>query len=449
MIFLGILLGCHYLAFRHPRRSRAGKALQRSGKVRLLGVCVVAPLSLFLSLQNSLPLIQLVLNQLILFWIASTILDTLYLLRKISQTLRRVALFSLAAGLLSLAGWSEPTYRDSFTAVLITLFFGASLVALRTRLLANTEKLPPSWRALQHRLIGLSNLLVVVTCLYFLLRAFTVVPITSGQLEGVEGCLKFCLALMGVEVLVWSTERSLMLRQSSAELAQVATDSVRALLYCGLGMLLASWATGQDLGKFVLSSAFFSLGLGLALKPTLGNFVSGLIMRLSGDFSLGELVQIGDTKGLVKVINWRSVGLSTLTADLILIPHSQIARSLVVNYSRPTRQRALYAEFRLPRHYPPSMARQQLETILAGTPEVLHEPAPEVFLMNFEGWANTYRARCWVDEALLEPQRLEAIQTRIAYGLERANLEIAGVVHTWIGWADDLSLPDTPPATGK
>lgn len=168
-------------------------------------------------------------------------------------------------------------------------------------------------------------------------------------------------------------------------------------------------------------------------------------MRLSGDFSLGELVQIGNTKGLVKVINWRSVGLSTLTADLILIPHSQIARSLVINYSRPTRQRALYAEFRLARHYPPSLARQHLEAILAATPEVLSEPAPEVFLMSFEGWANTYRARCWVDEALLEPQRLEAIQVRIAYGLERANLEISGVVHTWIGWADDPSVSEAHP----
>lgn len=445
MIFLGILLGCHYLAFRHPRRSRAGKALQRSGKVKMLGVCVVAPLSLFLSLGNSFPLLQVVLNQLILFWIVTTTLDTLYLLHKISKALRRVAVLTVVAGLLSLAGWNEPTYRDTFTAVLITLLFGASLLALRTQLLSGTEKLPAIWQPLKHRLVGLSNLLVVVTCLYFLLRAFTVVPITSGQLEGVEGCFQLCLALMGVEILVWSTERSLMLRQSSAELAQVATDSLRALLYCGLGLLLASWATGQDLGKLMLSSAFFSLGLGLALKPTLGNFVSGLIMRLSGDFSLGELVQIGDTKGLVKVINWRSVGLSTLTADLILIPHSQIARSLVINYSRPTRQRALYAEFRLARHYPPSLARQHLEAILAATPEVLSEPAPEVFLMSFEGWANTYRARCWVDEALLEPQRLEAIQVRIAYGLERANLEISGVVHTWIGWADDPSVSEAHP----
>ena len=43
LLLLGVLLGCHYLGFRRPARSSWGRTLQRAGKLRMLGVAVVAP----------------------------------------------------------------------------------------------------------------------------------------------------------------------------------------------------------------------------------------------------------------------------------------------------------------------------------------------------------------------------------------------------------------------
>ncbi|MCW5871924.1 MAG: hypothetical protein KIS61_32035, partial [Candidatus Eremiobacteraeota bacterium] len=79
LLLLGVLLGCHYLGFRRPARNSWGRTLQRAGKVRMLGVAVVAPISLFLALQGRLPLLTLVLNQVILYWVGSTAIEVVWL----------------------------------------------------------------------------------------------------------------------------------------------------------------------------------------------------------------------------------------------------------------------------------------------------------------------------------------------------------------------------------
>lgn len=118
LLLLGLLLGCHYLGFRRQARSSFGRTLQRAGKLRMLGVAVVAPISLFLALQDNFPLLTLTLNQVMLYWVGSTVIEVAWLLR--SKASARPYNWDWRRGLRPLwltalifnAGWEEPEYRD-------------------------------------------------------------------------------------------------------------------------------------------------------------------------------------------------------------------------------------------------------------------------------------------------------------------------------------------------
>ena len=197
---------------------------------------------------------------------------------------------------------------------------------------------------------------------------------------------------------------------------------MRAVLYGGIALILSSLATDRDIAALALSSAFFSVGLGFALKPTLGNFVAGLIMQVSRDFFIGDFVHIGPTFGLVTHIDWRTVSLGTNMLDTITIPHSQVARSMLINYTRPNPQHASYLEVKLSRLLPPGLVRRQLSELLEAIPEVCKSPPAEIYLMDLDGFANTYRIRWWIHHINDRPMHESAVLSQLAYGLERSSM---------------------------
>ena len=427
LLLLGVLLACHYLGFRRPARTSLGRTLQRAGKVRMLGVAVVAPLSLFLALQENFPLLVLTINQLMLYWLGSTVTEVAWLLRRHASRetkwdWRRSLRLLWLIGLIFHAGWEEPDYRDLAYALGATAGCGLGLLVLHRWLFRPRARTGIWLLSLQKRLRTHGYFLLLLLCAYYLLHAWTVVPITGRQLHWLEDGLWALLGLTAVEACAATLEHVMRFRKRSEEVAQLAVDAFRAIVYCGLAMLILAQITKQDVASLALSSAFFSVGLGFALKPTLGDMVSGLVMRFSKDFFIGDFVSIGDTYGRVNRIDWRSVSLGTLTNDLITMPHSQVAQSILINHTRPNPQHGSYIQLKLARSISPGIVRAKLLEILATIPQISPTPAPEVYLMELDGYSNTYRIRWWMSHIDHRPNYESAVQSQLAYGLERYDL---------------------------
>ncbi len=395
----------------------------------MLGVALLGPLALLLWLEGQYPLLLLVSNQVMLYWVLSSVVDVLWFTHSPvpgRRDWRPATRLFLAAGLAAAAAWLEPRYRDFSYAFLATAGLGLLLLRGREWL---WNALPP---LLARHLRAHGYLAVVLLSGYFLLRAWTVVPITSFQLRRYELVLYLIVGLATVELLALWLESILSSRRGERELAHLLGDAVRAVLYSAVALSLVSTVTQRDVTQVALSSAFFSLGLGFALKPTLGNLVSGLILRVSHDFALGDFVQIGKTYGLVTHIDWRSVGVGTLEFDTIRIPHSVVAKSVLTNLSRPTPQHAGYLDLQLQRSLPPGQVRQELLRLLADIPEVCAEPEPEVYLLKMDGWANTYRIRWWMEHVGRAPIYDSQLRGQLLYGLERKNMAPVSPMRSWL-----------------
>ena len=78
--------------------------------------------------------------------------------------------------------------------------------------------------------------------------------------------------------------------------------------------------------------------MALALQPTLANFFAGTYVLSDGGFAVGDYIELqGGPAGYVMEVGWRSTKMRTWLNNLVVIPNSVMADSIVTNYSGPVK----------------------------------------------------------------------------------------------------------------
>ncbi len=71
---------------------------------------------------------------------------------------------------------------------------------------------------------------------------------------------------------------------------------------------------------------------GLALQEPLSNFISGLLVLITGKLAEGEIVAIDEAIGIVEVIHFNYTVLKTFDGRKVIIPNRQVWNSRVTNF---------------------------------------------------------------------------------------------------------------------
>jgi small conductance mechanosensitive channel len=195
---------------------------------------------------------------------------------------------------------------------------------------------------------------------------------------------------------------------------------VKALLVLGVGMLLTKWLlrfSKSCLGRskinvtlhtFILSCvkivcyifliviALSMLGIpttslvtaigtagvaiGLALKDSLSNFASGVLILANAPFKVGDYVDIGGQSGVVMEIGLMTTKLKTLDNRHIVLPNNNVTTGTVTNYSAEDTRR-LDMNFTIGYRDDAEKAIALINGIIASKGDaILHAPA-EPFVM--------------------------------------------------------------------
>ncbi|MBN3032920.1 MAG: mechanosensitive ion channel family protein [Candidatus Saganbacteria bacterium] len=141
-------------------------------------------------------------------------------------------------------------------------------------------------------------------------------------------------------------------------LARVAAENNAGLrnVYPSLANLarLAAWGTGLvmllDLFGVSVTPVLASLGIaglavGLALQDTLGNFFAGVYLLVSQSVRLGDFIELDNgLKGFVEKISWRETRVRTLPNNIVIVPNSKLAQTVITNYHLPESEQACLVE---------------------------------------------------------------------------------------------------------
>ncbi|MGB5290445.1 MAG: mechanosensitive ion channel domain-containing protein, partial [Lysobacterales bacterium] len=137
------------------------------------------------------------------------------------------------------------------------------------------------------------------------------------------------------------------------------------------------------------------LAIGLALKDSLSNFASGVMLVLFRPFAKGDFVDAGGILGTVDEIQLVSTILTTPDNKQIIVPNSLMYGSAITNYSAKDTRRV---DMVIGVGYDDDLkvAANVLKKVCEDHPKVLGEPETKIFINNLGDSAVDFVVRPWV-----------------------------------------------------
>ncbi|MBH75342.1 MAG: hypothetical protein CL896_06100 [Dehalococcoidia bacterium] len=104
----------------------------------------------------------------------------------------------------------------------------------------------------------------------------------------------------------------------------------------GISTLMILDNVGVSIGPLIGGLGITGLAVALALQPTLGNFFAGTYVLSDGAITSGDYIELeGGASGYVIEVGWRSTKVRTWLNNLVIIPNSVLANTIVTNYQVP------------------------------------------------------------------------------------------------------------------
>ncbi len=109
------------------------------------------------------------------------------------------------------------------------------------------------------------------------------------------------------------------------------------LAFYVLGALFLMAYFHIDLTPIIAGLGIGGLAVALALQPTLANFFAGTQIVSDRVVRVGDYIELNDgTRGYVTDVGWRSTRIRTPYNNMVIIPNSNLAASIITNYYGPT-----------------------------------------------------------------------------------------------------------------
>ncbi|MFW6216092.1 MAG: cyclic nucleotide-binding domain-containing protein, partial [Alkalispirochaetaceae bacterium] len=227
---------------------------------------------------------------------------------------------------------------------------------------------------------------------FFYTLNFLVVS-SAGAFAGIDTLSRAIWSLFWLSV-AWITNRMLrrflwrryFIRQYGREAPRILQHIVATALYvAALGVLLVLVFERPASGVLVSTGVLVGV-VGLALQNILSDLFSGVSLTLERHFTVGDWIELPDgTLGEVTDISWQAIHLRSLNSARVIIPNAHAARSVIHNYSKPTKAHAIWLTVKVDAAHDPGTVRQLLLEAALSCAAVKQNPAPVVNLSNGSG----------------------------------------------------------------
>jgi small conductance mechanosensitive channel len=192
--------------------------------------------------------------------------------------------------------------------------------------------------------------------------------------------------------------RGVAMATERANVDPTLTKFLRSVVYMGL-LVMVILAAVQQLG--VQATSFFAilgaagLAIGLALKDSLSNFSSGVMLIFFRPFKVGDLVDAGGESGTVREISIFNTILKTPDNRIITVPNSQIYAGSIVNYSAEATRR-IDLVFGIGYDDNVVRAKEIIGSVIDADERILKDPAPTLMMLELADSSVNFAVRPWV-----------------------------------------------------
>lgn len=222
--------------------------------------------------------------------------------------------------------------------------------------------------------------------------SFSVMALIRG---GIAGAVLFWLGR-------WSNDQSAAFIGKQADLrpAQraLATKAAEIAIF-GIAFLLVMNIIGINLSTLAVLGGAIGVGLGFGLQKIASNFISGVILLLEGQATVGDYVELdGGEAGTIVRMTARAAVLETFDGRWIMVPNEDFITTRVVNYSDQGSANRYEAPFSVSYDTDINTVPAIIEAAVAALPFVLSDPeAPDCELRGFGESGVDFAVEFWVN----------------------------------------------------
>lgn len=150
--------------------------------------------------------------------------------------------------------------------------------------------------------------------------------------------------------------------------------------------------------SFIAILGAAGLAIGLALKDSLSNVASGVMLVTLKPFRVGDVVQIGGSSGTVEAVSIFQTRLRGADNQTIVLPNNLITTAPIVNLTPDTRRRI---ELIIGIGYEDDIdaAREAIMSIMQADKRIFDQPAADVVVYELADTAVRLGVRCHVSNA--------------------------------------------------
>jgi small-conductance mechanosensitive channel len=205
----------------------------------------------------------------------------------------------------------------------------------------------------------------------------------------------------------------------------VDLGGVESLLLSGLKLVIWLGAAivifGQlniDITGILASATVISLVVGMALKETASNLVSGMMMVMDKPFEVGDKVTVMGVTGKVVDIGIMSTKIKTGQDHQVVIPNKSISGKEVINFAKGGPEDApkrvnLRLNIGVGYDEEPAHVKQMILDVVRECDYIVDDPKPTALFRDMLDSALLFRVNCWVRDYADEWVARDWILTRI------------------------------------
>lgn len=179
---------------------------------------------------------------------------------------------------------------------------------------------------------------------------------------------------------------------------------------------------GMNVTTLIAALGTAGVAIGLALKDSLSNFASGVLILFNHTFKVGDFIEIDGQKGTVRRIELMFTTLATADNKRLVIPNSVLTSDMIINYTAKNTRRL---ELNVGVAYGSDIlaVKKAITAALKSCSNVSWEKEPIIGIASFDDSAITFDIKVWVKtSAFIESQYI--INENILAELDKAGIVI-------------------------
>jgi len=201
----------------------------------------------------------------------------------------------------------------------------------------------------------------------------------------------------------------------------VATLFGYVMLTFGMVIALRQMINLSALGTIV---AALSVGIGFGMQDIVSNFISGIILLFERPIRVGDTIEVGANRGLVRTINIRATTVQTRDNIFILVPNRNLISNEVINYGYSDPKMRLSIPVGVSYSSDAEQVRDVLLKVAAECANTLKHPIPLVQFLEFGDSSLNFRLLVWIQRAEQRMRVTSDINFAVFKAFNEANIEI-------------------------